>query len=99
MKRILYVPFDQLHRNYGVLKEANPKNDVVAMIESKRMTTGDDWHKVRLYFLISSARHFAEQLKTEGFTVHYIQAETTEVGLKNILKSENKPLYACEQSS
>ena len=99
MKRILYVPFDQLHRNYGVLKEAHPKNDVVAMIESKRMTTGDDWHKVRLYFLISSARHFAEQLKTEGFTVHYIQAETTEVGLKNILKSENKPLYACEQSS
>ena len=99
MKRILYVPFDQLHRSYGILKNANPQEDLIVMVESKRMTTGDQWHKVRLYFLISSARHFAEELKTEGFTVHYVQAETTEVGLKKIQESENLPIYACEQSS
>ncbi|NBY39144.1 MAG: cryptochrome/photolyase family protein, partial [Actinobacteria bacterium] len=99
MKRILYVPFDQLHRRYGILKSANPQEDLIVMVESKRMTTGDQWHKVRLYFLISSARHFAEELKTEGFTVHYVQAETTEVGLKKIQESENLPIYACEQSS
>ena len=99
MKRILYVPFDQLHRSYGILKNANRQEDLIAMVESKRMTTGDQWHKVRLYFLISSARHFAEELKTEGFTVHYVQAETTEVGLKKIQESENLPIYACEQSS
>ena len=99
MKRILYVPFDQLHRRYGILKNANPQEDLIVMVESKRMTTGDQWHKVRLYFLISSARHFAEELKTEGFTVHYVQAETTEVGLKKIQESENLPIYACEQSS
>ena len=99
MKRILYVPFDQLHRRFGILKSANPQEDLIVMVESKRMTTGDQWHKVRLYFLISSARHFAEELKTEGFTVHYVQAETTEVGLKKIQESENLPIYACEQSS
>ena len=99
MKRILYVPFDQLHRRYGILKSANPQEDLIVMVESKRMTTGDQWHKVRLYFLISSARHFAEELKTEGFTVHYVQAETTEVGLKKIQELENLPIYACEQSS
>ncbi len=99
MKRILYVPFDQLHRRYGILKKANPQEDLIVMVESKRMTAGDQWHKVRLYFLISSARHFAEELKTEGFTVHYVQAETTEVGLKKIQESENLPIYACEQSS
>ena len=99
MKRILYVPFDQLHRRYGILKNANPQKDLIVMVESKRMTAGDQWHKVRLYFLISSARHFAEELKTEGFTVHYVQAETTEVGLKKIQESENLPIYACEQSS
>jgi len=99
MKRILYVPFDQLHRRYGILKSANPQEDLIVMVESKRMTTGDQWHKVRLYFLISSARHFAEELKTEGFTVHYVQAETTEIGLKKIQVSENLPIYACEQSS
>ena len=99
MKRILYVPFDQLHRRFGILKSANPQEDLIVMVESKRMTTGDQWHKVRLYFLISSARHFAEELKTEGFTVHYVQAETTEIGLKKIQESENLPIYACEQSS
>ena len=99
MKRILYVPFDQLHRRYGILKNANPQEDLIVMVESKRMTTGDHWHKVRLFFLISSARHFAEELKSEGFTVHYVYAETTEVGLKKIQKSENLPIYACEQSS
>jgi deoxyribodipyrimidine photolyase-related protein len=99
MKRILYVPFDQLHRRYGILKNANPQEDLIVMVESKRMTTGDQWHKVRLYYLISSSRHFAEELKTEGFTVHFVQAETTEVGLKKIQESENIPIYACEQSS
>jgi deoxyribodipyrimidine photolyase-related protein len=99
MKRILYVPFDQLHRRYGILKNANPQEDLIVMVESKRMTTGDQWHKVRLYYLISSSRHFAEELKTEGFTVQFVQAETTEVGLKKIQESENIPIYACEQSS
>ena len=57
-KRILYIPFDHLNLNYGVLKDANPKNDHIALIESARMTSGRPWHKERLFFLISSARHF-----------------------------------------
>ena len=69
MKRILYIPFDHLHRNYGALKDANPKEDVIAFVESARMTTGRNWHKERLFFLISSARHFAASLEKEGFTV------------------------------
>jgi deoxyribodipyrimidine photolyase-related protein len=82
--RIIYVPFDHLHRGYGALKDADPKADVIAMVESARMTTGRAWHPMRLFFLISSARHFAHALRSEGFTVHYEKAPTTIDGLKKI---------------
>ena len=86
MKRILYIPFDHLHRDYGVLKGSNPENDVVVLIESKRMCTGRNWHPGRLFYLISSARHFAEELRADGYQVEYIKAETTIDGLKSAVK-------------
>jgi deoxyribodipyrimidine photolyase-related protein len=99
-KRILYIPFDHLHRNFGVLKDAQPKSDVIAMVESARMTTGRSWHKERLFFLISSARHFAQSLKEEGFTVEYVKAATTVDGLKTISKRyEDLPIVCAEPSS
>ena len=84
MKRIIYIPFDHLHQKYGALKSANPKEDVIALVESARMTTGRNWHKECLFFLISSARHFAKSLEEAGFTVEYVKATTTIDGLKTI---------------
>ena len=34
MERILYIGFDQLHAKYGVLKSADAKKDVIALIQS-----------------------------------------------------------------
>ena len=100
MKRILYIPFDHLHRNYGALKAADPKQDVIAFVESARMRTGRPWHKERLFFLISSARHFAQSLEDDGFTVEYIKAPTTIDGLDEISKKHKKlPIICAEPSS
>jgi len=100
MKRIIYIPFDHLHRNFGALKDADPVNDVIALIESARMTTGRNWHKERLFFLISSARHFAQSLTDEGFSVEYVKAATTVDGLKSIQKKYAKlPTICAEPSS
>ena len=100
MKRIIYVPFDHLHRNFGALKQADPKIDVIAMVESARMTTGRNWHKERLFFLISSARHFAKSLEVEGFTVEYVKAATTVEGLNVISgKHQGAPIICAEPSS
>jgi len=100
MKRIVYIPFDHLHRNFGALKDADPKNDVIAFVESARMTTGRNWHKERLFFLISSARHFAQSLETEGFTVKYVKAATTIDGLNIITKKHKSlPITCAEPSS
>jgi deoxyribodipyrimidine photolyase-related protein len=104
MKRIVYLPFDHLHRNFGALKTADPAKDLIVLVESARMTTtganGRNWHKERLFFLISSARHFAESLEREGFTVEYVKAATTVDGLKlTQSKYGNLEIICAEPSS
>jgi len=100
ISRILYIPFDHLNRDKGVLKDLDPKTDVVVLVESARMTSGRDWHKERLFFLISSARHFAEELRATGIKVEYIKAETTVQGLDKAKSIYGDiPVYSAEPSS
>jgi len=100
VERILYIPFDHLHMKYGALRTANPKKDLVVFVESQRMTTGRPWHPERLFFLISSARHFAAELKSLGFKVEYLKAKTTIDGLKQIKKQfGDLPIHCAEPSS
>ena len=84
--KLLYIPFDHLHRNYGVLKNADPASDQIIFVQSERMCDPSKWNPIRLYFLISSARHLARQLEAEGFTVHYVVAPTTNDGLDRARK-------------
>jgi len=85
MSKIIYVGFDQLNQNYGALKLADKSKDQIVLVESQRMIAGRSWHKQRLQFLISSARHFADQLKNDGWQVTYLQSENTTVGLRKVL--------------
>ena len=98
--RILYIPFDHLHREYGILRTANKSSDRILFVESKRMCSGRNWHPERLFFLISSARHFAQELVAEGFTVDYLQAATTQDGIEQYQRQNpNMTLHATKQSS
>lgn len=64
------------------------------------MCTGRNWHKERLFFLISSARHFAKSLEDEGFSVEYVKAATTIDGLNSIAKKHKQlPITCAEPSS
>jgi len=100
MKRIIYIPFDHLHRKFGALKAADPAHDLIVLVESARMTSGRNWHKERLFFLISSARHFAKSLEAEGFSVEYIKAPTTIDGLEIVSKKHKSlPIICAEPSS
>ena len=99
-ERILYVAHDHLNQDYGVLREANPKKDVIVLVESERMVSGKDWHKERLFFLLSSARHFVVELEAKGFTAEYLKAKTTIVGLRAAQKKFGKlPIVCAEPSS
>jgi len=100
MKRIIYIPFDHLHPKYGALKAADPKSDLIILVESARMVAGGNWNKVRLYFLISSAKHFKAELEQLGFKVKYLKADTTIDGLKQVLKEYPKlPIISAHPSS
>jgi len=100
VKRILYIPFDHLNCDYGVLKTADKATDQIVIVESARMTSGRPWHKERLFFLISSARHFAADLKDAGFKVSYLKSPTTIDGLKLAQTEFGKlPIFSAEPSS
>jgi deoxyribodipyrimidine photolyase-related protein len=97
---ILFIPFDHLHRDYCVLKKANKNEDVVVLVESASMIAGAEWHPERLFFLISSARHFAAELRAEGFQVRYIKAQNTLDGIKQVQQEVSKvPVISAEPSS
>lgn len=98
--RIVYVPFDHLSFDHGALKAADLAKDLVVLVESKRMVVGRPWHKERLFFLISSARHFAKAAEARGFTVRYLNAETTIHGL-TAARNEfgDLPIVCAEPSS
>jgi deoxyribodipyrimidine photolyase-related protein len=99
-KRIIYIPFDQLHTDYGALQQANKKEDLILFVESKRMVDPKKYHPERLFFLLSSARHFSQQLIDSGFNVSYLQAPTTLDGIRAASqKYGNTPLFAARQSS
>lgn len=95
MSRLIYVPFDQLNVERGALKIANKASDHIVLVESQRMIIGRAWHKQRLQFLISSARHFADELTTDGWNVSYIKADTTPAGLKMAIEQHPGDELVC----
>ena len=99
IERILYVAHDHLNQNYGVLKNANKNTDAIVLVESARMLIGRNWHKERLFFLTSSARHFAYQLEHDSYTVRYIKAPTTIDGLKTARKEFGNLEISCAEPS
>lgn len=100
IRSLRYVAFDQLHEEYGVLRDATTDHDVIVMVESTAMLTATSWHPERLYFYRSSARHFAEVLRARGFTVEFLNADSTLAGLREVKRRyPSVPLVAAEQSS
>ena len=83
-KVLIYVAHDNLHRHKGALKEASPQTHEIVFVESQRMLRSQRWHRQRIFFMLSAARHFAKALRDEGFTVHYLKSETTADGIRSL---------------
>ncbi|NBU17163.1 MAG: cryptochrome/photolyase family protein, partial [Actinobacteria bacterium] len=80
-KPTIWVLGDQLNTRIGALRFATPKSHRILMVESRHKCESRGWHRQRLHFIISSMRHFAEELRSDGFVVEYIQAPTMREGL------------------
>ncbi|MGA1643175.1 MAG: cryptochrome/photolyase family protein, partial [Ilumatobacteraceae bacterium] len=76
----IWVLGDQLGRWIGALRSASPSTHRILMVESSAKLASKTWHVQRAHFVISSMRHFAEELRTEGFEVDYRRASSLSRG-------------------
>ncbi|MCY0095165.1 cryptochrome/photolyase family protein [Hoeflea ulvae] len=74
-KVLRFVLGDQLSRDISSLYEAQPGRDVVFMAEVMGEATSVRHHKKKIAFVFSAMRHFADDLRREGFVVDYVQLD------------------------
>ncbi len=63
---------DQLSHSISSLENADKKSDVILICEVWEEATYTRHHPKKIAFLFSAMRHFAEELKKNGFNVRYI---------------------------
>ncbi|NCX96710.1 MAG: cryptochrome/photolyase family protein, partial [Chitinophagia bacterium] len=68
----------------------SPKNQPIIMIESKPACQALPYHQLKLTFLLSAMRHYAQWLKDEGREVVYIELQSDSVNkvLKKIVEEQ-----------
>lgn len=66
---------DQLTSDIAALQGCDKENDIILMCEVWDEATYVNHHKKKIAFLFSAMRHFAEELKDKGYTVHYTKLD------------------------
>lgn len=75
MSTLRVLLWDQLSADITSLQDANKKQDIIMFCETIEECTYVKHHKKKLVFLLSSMRHFAEQLEQSGYRVHYVKLD------------------------
>lgn len=78
----VWVLGDQLHRTIASLADRVPGDCRVLFVESSTKIESKRWHIQRLHLVLSAMRHFAQELRDEGFEVDYRKAPTLFAGLR-----------------
>ncbi len=69
---------DQLSHSLSALSDINRQKDILWMCEVWEEATYIKHHKKKIAFLFSAMRHFAQELKDKGYTVHYTKLDDPE---------------------
>jgi deoxyribodipyrimidine photolyase-related protein len=75
MKSLRLVLGDQLTRGLSALDGIDPAHDIILMAEVEEETRYVPHHKQKIVLILSAMRHFAEDLRREGFQVHYVELD------------------------
>lgn len=78
VRHLIFILGDQLSQSLSSLKDADPDQDVVLMCEVMEEATYVQHHKLKIALIFSAMRHFAEQLRASGFTVHYTRLDDSD---------------------
>jgi deoxyribodipyrimidine photolyase-related protein len=72
LRTLVLVLGDQLSHDSVALQDIEPSRDAVLMIEAPGEATHVWSHKARIALFLSAMRHFRDELRARGVTVHYI---------------------------
>ena len=72
MKTLRLILGDQLSQSISSLEECNKAKDIILICEVWDEAIYVKHHKKKIAFLFSAMRHFAENLKQQGYSVDYI---------------------------
>ena len=75
MKTLRLILGDQLSHDISSLKDCNKTEDIILMCEVWNEATYVKHHKKKIAFLFSAMRHFAKELKENGYKVLYTKLE------------------------
>ena len=78
LRNLVLVLGDQLSHASHALDGLEPGRDAVLMIEAPGEATQVWSHKARVALFLSAMRHFGDELRERGFTVHYIALDDSE---------------------
>ena len=72
---LIFVLGDQLSHDLVALRRADPLKDVIFMCEVDSEARAVKHHKKKIAFLFSAMRHFAQDLRHDGFRVDYVEID------------------------
>ena len=74
-RHLRFILGDQLTRDLSALRDIDPAQDIVLMVEAAAEARNVPHHKQKIAFVLSAMRHFAESLRAEGLTVDYVRMD------------------------
>ena len=78
IRHLRFVFGDQLTRNLSALRDIDPAQDIVVMIEAADEALNVPHHKQKIALVLSAMRHFAASLQAEGLRVDYVPMDATD---------------------
>jgi len=77
-RHLRFIFGDQLTRHLSALRDIDPEQDIVVMIEAADEALNVPHHKQKIAFVLSAMRHFAASLRAEGVRVDYVQMDAAD---------------------
>ena len=74
-RHMRFVFGDQLTRSLSALRDIDPAQDIVVMIEAADEALNVPHHKQKIALVLSAMRHFARALEARGVAVDYIRLD------------------------
>ena len=66
---------DQLSETLASLQGINQSKDIIMLCEVMDEATYVKHHKKKIAFLFGAMRHFSDECRSKGYTVHYVKLD------------------------